>query len=66
MAESSKRWLGMFFLQLSIMILSIAGIFAKKASTVDFLSNKFLIYYSVELFFIVLYAILWQQVLKKK
>jgi len=65
MVSPRNRWLDIVFLQFSIILLSLAGIFAKKASMVNFLSNKFVIYYSLEIFIIGIYAILWQQIIKK-
>lgn len=59
------RWLDIVFLQLSIVILSFTGILAKKASAVAFLSKDFNIYYGLEILVIGLYAILWQQIIKK-
>jgi drug/metabolite transporter (DMT)-like permease len=53
------------FLQLSILILSLAGIFAKKASTIDFLSIEFITYYGLIISIMAVYAILWQQIIKK-
>lgn len=65
MAESGKRWLDIGLLQFSIIILSFGGIFAKKASSYGFLDVEFIAYYSLILLIMVIYAILWQQILKK-
>jgi drug/metabolite transporter (DMT)-like permease len=62
---SKDRFIDIAFLQLSILLLSFAGILAKKASAVSFLSIEFMIYYGLELFIVGLYAVLWQQILKK-
>lgn len=62
---SKPRLLNIAFLQISIMVLSLAGIFAKKASLVTFFSVEFFIYYFFILIIMAIYAILWQQVIKK-
>lgn len=53
------------FLQLSILILSLTGILAKKAAMVRFLSVEFITYYCLELIIIIIYAVMWQQILKR-
>ena len=65
MKSSTQRLLDITFLQLSILILSLTGILAKKASAVDFLSVEFITYYCLILFIMGIYAILWQQIIKK-
>ena len=62
---SKTRLVDIAFLQLSILILSLAGIFAKKASAVGFLSVEFITYYCLILFIMGIYAILWQQIIKR-
>ncbi len=62
---SKTRLVDIVFLQLSILILSLAGIFAKKASAVGFLSVEFITYYGLIIFIMGVYAILWQQIIKK-
>ncbi|NLW48413.1 MAG: EamA family transporter [Firmicutes bacterium] len=62
---SKSRLVDIAFLQLSIIILSVAGVLSKKASTLDFLSVEFIAYYSLTIFIMSVYAILWQQIIKK-
>ena len=62
---SKTKLVDIVFLQLSILILSLAGIFAKKASAVGFLSVEFITYYCLIIFIMGVYAILWQQIIKK-
>ena len=62
---SKTRLVDIAFLQLSILILSLVGIFAKKASAVGFLSVEFITYYCLILFIMGIYAILWQQIIKR-
>jgi drug/metabolite transporter (DMT)-like permease len=55
------------FLLLHIILLmySLGGIFSKSASIKKFLSPEFIFYYGMVLLILFIYAILWQQVLKK-
>jgi len=48
-----------------LLIYSFGGIFSKLASATEFLSLKFILYYGVILLILSLYAIFWQQVLKR-
>lgn len=52
-------------LHLSFFIFTLAGIAAKKASSFSLFSSSFFAFYSLELIFILTYAFIWQQVLKK-
>ena len=52
-------------LQLVILIYSLGSIASKLASNEPFLSFKFCLYYGLLLLSLVIYAILWQQMLKK-
>lgn len=61
----SKRYLNVVLLQLIIIIYTLSGICAKFASNNKFLSFKFIVFYVLEIFVLGVYAILWQQVLKK-
>ncbi len=52
-------------LQLFLMVYSFFGLFSKMASQEDFLSWKFIIYYAVVICNLGIYAIVWQQILKR-
>lgn len=54
-----------FFLQAVIVIFTISSVIAKFASGSDFLSAKFFLFYGLEILVLGIYAILWQQVIKK-
>lgn len=54
-----------FLLHFILLLYSINGIFSKLASTKEFMSLDFILLYGVVLFNLFIYAILWQQVLKK-
>lgn len=61
----NNKFKNIFFLQCAIIIYSFSGIFSKKASQFNFLSIKFIFYYGLALMILFLYAIIWQQILKK-
>jgi len=61
----SHRLIDVVYLQFSILLLSFSGIFAKMASGVNFASVEFIFYYVIMLIIIGIYAILWQQIIKK-
>ena len=65
MKLSTSKLLDIIFLQACIILLSLTGVIAKKASAVGFLSAEFIIYYAMEIFIIGIYAVLWQQIIKK-
>lgn len=53
------------FLHLLLAAYSFCGVFSKLASSQNFLSWKFCLYYAGELAILIIYAIGWQQILKK-
>lgn len=53
-----------FLMHLAFLIYSCYALCGKLASTKDFLSKEFIIYYAAVLAIMCIYAILWQQVLK--
>lgn len=59
-----KRFFLYLGLQLSILMFASSGIFTKTASTLPFLSYKFLVLYGIAICIMFLYAVLWQQFLK--
>ena len=55
----------LFALHLLLMVYSMSGICSKKAADVEFLSPEFCIYYGLIIFLLGLYAIGWQQIIKR-
>ena len=55
----------MFFLQLVVIIYTLAGVSAKFASFEEFLSFKFILLYGLEILILGIYAVLWQQIIKR-
>jgi len=56
---------GIVILNIVLALYSFLGVFSKKAGLEKFLSGRFFLFYSVVLFGLLIYAIVWQQVLKK-
>lgn len=54
-----------FILQLIIAIYTLSTVVAKYASNESFLSFRFILFYGIEIFILGIYAILWQQIIKK-
>lgn len=52
-------------LQVIILIYTLSTVTAKFASNEEFLSFKFILFYGLEIFILGVYAILWQQIIKK-
>ena len=63
--EGKKKWLLLILLQLVIMIYTLSGVAAKFAAGYEFLSMGFILCYGVEIFILGLYAIFWQQIIKR-
>ena len=53
------------FLHGILLIYSLTGILSKFASKEDFLSSKFIILYGGMIFILMVYAVLWQQAIKR-
>jgi len=54
-----------FFLQLSVIIYTCSGICSKYAANYDVMSLKFIGIYALEVVILGIYAIIWQQLIKK-
>ena len=52
-------------LHILLFCFSFCGVFSKMASQNEFLSLKFCIFYGISIFILGVYAIFWQQILKK-
>lgn len=52
-------------LQLIVMIYTMSGVASKFAAGYNFLSIKFILFYGLEILILGIYAILWQQIIKK-
>ena len=59
--EGKKKWILLILLQLVIMIYTLSGV----AAGYEFLSMGFILCYGVEICILGLYAIFWQQIIKR-
>lgn len=55
----------LILLHILLCLYSVGGIFSKLASRQEFLSKEFIFYYGIVLVNLFVYALLWQQILKK-
>lgn len=53
------------YLHLLLFLFSFCAVFSKLAAQNEFMSIKFLIFYGISILILGIYAILWQQILKK-
>src|SRR5574344_810532 len=60
-----KKFKNIFYLHLLLLFFSFCSVFSKLASSEVFLSFKFILYYGISLLILGIYAILWQQILKR-
>ena len=65
--ESNKKNLikNILILQAIIAVYTLSTVAAKFASGKEFLSFEFILFYGIEIFILGVYAILWQQIIKK-
>jgi len=63
--EDKTKIKNYIFLHACLLFYSIGAIFAKTASSKAFLSFEFILYYGLFLVVLFIYAILWQQILKR-
>jgi drug/metabolite transporter (DMT)-like permease len=60
-----KDWKWFLGLHILLMMYSFFGIFSKKAAGEDFLSFRFCLYYGIVIMNLAVYAICWQQIIKR-
>lgn len=63
--EKRKKMTWMLILQLSIMLSSLSGVCSKMAGRQKFLSFSFLFWFGAVIGIMGIYAIIWQQILKR-
>ena len=57
--------LSYIFIQLAVAVYSFSGVASKLASGSTFLSPSFIMFYALEIMCLGIYAILWQQIVKR-
>lgn len=62
---NGKKVKEIIMIQSAIFLMSFSGVFSKMASRYDFLSIKFLIFYGASILILGIYAIVWQQILRR-
>ena len=65
MVEKKVKIKQLVILQAIIMIYTLSSVVAKFASGEEFLTFKFIVFYGLEILILGIYAILWQQIIKK-
>lgn len=65
MERTCDKWKTYGFLHLLFLIYSLGGICSKLAAQSEFLSPRFILLYGAVLLDMAVYALLWQQLLKK-
>lgn len=58
-------WKMLLIIQLTVCLYTVSGIAAKLASNYDFLSLGFVLCYGMEIAVLGVYAIIWQQIIKR-
>lgn len=62
---NKTKWQDFIYLNLILFLYSLSTIFAKIASNHKIFSVAFIIFYCVVIFLLFIYALFWQQILKK-
>lgn len=65
MSINKKNILILMILQVAVCLYTVSGIAAKLASYYEFLSVGFILYYGLEIAVLGVYAIIWQQIIKR-
>jgi drug/metabolite transporter (DMT)-like permease len=63
--KSDNKPQNFIFLHISFIIYSFVGVFSKTVSQQPFFSLKFILYGGIVFFILAVYALLWQQILKR-
>lgn len=63
--DKKINWKDIVFLQIIVMIFSLTSVTAKFASMQDAFTSSFFLFYGAELAILAVYALLWQQAIKK-
>ena len=63
--KTKITWQMVLILQGAVCFYTLSGIAAKMASTYDFMSLGFILCYGIEILILGVYAIIWQQIIKR-
>ena len=65
MLNKKSKFFNYIMLHSILLLYSLGSVFSKKASEYKFLSVEFILYYGIVILILAIYALLWQQVLKR-
>lgn len=65
MKKSKSKIKNYIFLHILLLVFSLCSVFSKLAASYEFLSFKFCLFYGISIVILGIYALLWQQILKK-
>ena len=65
MKMKKKKINNYIYLNILLLFYSFCGVFSKQAASYDFMSFKFILFYGISMLILGIYAIFWQQILKK-
>lgn len=65
MKESKSKIKNYIFLHILLLVFSFCSVFSKLAAGHEFLSFEFCLFYGISIVILGIYALLWQQILKK-
>lgn len=65
MQKNKLNLITFLVLQCSVAIMALSSVFNKLASKYELLSKNFIIYYAIAICLLGIYAIVWQQIIKK-
>ena len=67
MADVKKKikWPDILFLELSVVVYSLSTVAGNMASKYPFLSWNYILYFGIDFCILAVYALMWQQVIKK-
>ena len=63
--KKERRWPAFVWLQVGLFIFYLGGVCSKLAAKESFLSARFILFYGLLFMILAIYALIWQQVLKK-
>lgn len=63
--KKMKKYSKYIYLHLLLLFFSFCGVFSKLAAQNQFLSIKFCVFYGISIIILGIYALLWQQILKR-
>lgn len=63
--DKKKLFITILVIQAAVMVYTLSGVMGKLASSHPFLSFSFIAFYALEILILGIYAIVWQQIIKR-